>query len=495
MTVSDVDRADSSAAPRPARVAQPVTAAGAGRAPGAGRLRANAVEAAAWLCLGVAALAVSSIAPGDGTVYGTVGLSAAAVLFGLRVFWRHGGNTITATGIYNFSFALFVGFGGLYQVAYPSPGATVAELGLGVGWCYLLQVTTWLFFWSDGESRDQARIPHTNPVATRWAVWFGVALLAMAVAVPRNDLGSDMLSVLDAVGFSGTVLVGVGLLLGPGGRHWFLCGIAILVAFGVYVIYLFDGFGRIVLASLGFALLIILARRAGGRLVKAAVLIGAAPTLFVLAKMRVRVVEQLRPGADENGLESIVGPVHQFARLLTYDDAGYFAYGWGHTFWSSLVALVPRRFWPEKPVGFGSQIVSVLTPDLVGTGHSDAALFFGEWLFNFGVAGLFLMVPMAGLLLRGLDRMLAWATRMPIVGRRDAVRYAGVVVAAAGVIDVVWIGTFSYMARTGSRLLVLLLVLAVLIACTGGLKRRPRAAGNIAGDARPQQSPGGSMGN
>jgi hypothetical protein len=197
-------------------------------------------------------------------------------------------------------------------------------------------------------------------------------------------------------------------------------------------------------------------------LAKSTVLIGAAPVLLALAKLRD--AGGPRPGTTVhgNGLESVVSPLQSFASLLDHNNLGMLPYGWGHTFWAALVALVPSSVWSGKPVGFGAELVPILNPELVGTGQSDAALFAGEWLFNFGLPGLLLMVPAAGLAIRGLDHVLARSMSLPIDSRRAVVRYSAAVVAAAGLIDLMWVGSFTYVARTGSRLLILAAVFVIL---------------------------------
>jgi hypothetical protein len=214
---------------------------------------------------------------------------------------------------------------------------------------------------------------------------------------------------------------------------------------------------------------------------------------LILAKVRVHAVKQLYPGVQENGMESVVNPLRSFATLLDYNDAGWLSHSWGHTFWSALVALVPRRIWPEKPVGFGAELVPVLTPQMVGTGHSEAALFFAEWLFNFGLPGLLLMVPAAGLFVWGLDRMLAHTMRFALDSRRAIVRYAIAVVAAAGVIDLAWVGTFTYMSRSGSRLFILVVILAALAATATGYRKRPGTRRPPVGEPRSSTGPPGDV--
>jgi hypothetical protein len=418
--------------------------------------------AVVWLGLGVAALTPAAAALDLESTRSTAALATLAMLFGLWVFWCHGGRRITAVGIYNFSFALFVGFAGMYQVAVLPLGTSAGPLLTAVAWCYFLQVVTWQLFWTREPTSNVAETCEASPAVARWTTTLGFSVLLGAVLVSPEDSGPELLA--NAAGFVGTLLVGVGLLRGPRRRRWMCGAIVTSAALAVYVHFLFHGFGRIVLGSLGFGLLIALARHTPGRLSKAAVLLGAAPVLVVLAKARVDIVERVRPDVRtyENGLESVVSPLQSFASLLNYHHAGLLPNNWGHTFWAALVALVPRAIWPDKPIGFGAELVPFLNPALVGTGHSDAALFFGEWLYNFGLAGLVVMVPAVGLTVRGLDQLLVRAENRPLDTMGAVLQYAAALVTASGVIDLLWVGTFTYTARGGSRLLILAGLLVLL---------------------------------
>jgi hypothetical protein len=321
-------------------------------------------------------------------------------------------------------------------------------------------------------------IPDADPSVTRWSASVGFALLLGAVSI--SLLVGDAALLVTAMGFVGTILIALGLLRGPHPGRWPLHLATIALAFGAYAHYLFDGYGRIILGSLGFGLVVVLAQRTRGRLVKLAVLLCAAPVLLILAKLRVQTVEGLHLGLpiQENGLESVVSPLNSLVILMNLNEAGLLPQVWGHTFWSALVALVPRGLWPDKPIGLGAELVPILSPHMVGTGHSEAALFFGEWLFNFGLPGLLLIVPVAGLVVRGIDRLLARVMSSSLNTRGSAVRYTAGIVAAVGLIDLNWVGTFSYAARTGSRMLVLA-ALVVLLA----LSTEPASSASAGKDA------------
>ncbi|MFF5177984.1 hypothetical protein ACFY2Q_08160 [Micromonospora sp. NPDC000316] len=418
-----------------------------------------------WLGLGAACLVFDPVASSGWGHDGTLLLGVLATLFGGWVFWCHGGSRITAVGVYNLAFAVFVGFGGLYYALKMSTNDPGVPLLTVAAVCYFGQVTTWLFFWSaEPPSRPLPDAARADAKTAWWAVKYGCVLLVLALAMsallPQPGL------MVDATGFVGVLLLGAGLLRGPMGRWTVVCGAIVAVAFALYFIYLFDGFGRIVIGTLALALLIVLAHRDRQRLTKAVLVLGAAPVLLFLAGLRA--AEPGSPGftADPDGFKSAVIPLYSFAQLLRLDTEGLLPHGGGVTFLNSSVALVPREFWADKPVGFGTELVPFLSPELVGTGHSSAALWQGEWLYNFGLLGLALMIPVTGLAVRGIDRLLAWASGRPLTTPRAMGAYVAAVLAVVGLFDLVWVGSFTYMARTGGRLA----VLAVLVLAVGWLR-------------------------
>jgi hypothetical protein len=402
----------------------------------------------AWLAAGVGPLVLTSAISHDGQYFSIVALSALSLVFGLWVFWRDGGRWMTAVGIYNFAFALFVGFAGLYQVSGAAANGSLGPLLHALTFCYFSHVCTWLLCWRRRSPPPRLADTPVDPAVTRWSVVMGLSLLLGAVAA-ATALPAPLPLFVEPAGFVGVLLLGAGLLRGSFRRKWLVWGVILTAAFTLYFDYLFNEFGRIKLGALGFGLFVILAHGGRGRWAKSLVVLGSAPALIFLASIRAN------PVADQSGLGSMMSPLRDFGALLSLNDAGLLPKGLGHTFFASLVALVPRSMWADKPVGFGSELVPLLSPQLVGTGHSSAALFFGEWVFNFGLPGLVVMVPIVGLAIRGIDALLVRQVARPIADRRALLRYLTATVVVVGMIDLMWVGTFTYMARTGPRLLVL----------------------------------------
>ncbi|MEU2611990.1 hypothetical protein ABZ570_10455 [Micromonospora sp. NPDC007271] len=433
-----------------------------------GVLRALPV-AMAWYVVGLIGLV---LAPGtDGTRDNRNWLLSLACLgFGLYVFWSHGGPRITAVGIYSFAFALFVGFSAVYQLVLPDPTA-LDFLHPALVCAYFGQVTTWLLFWTtapagrDGPKRtpwgDRRILRTTTAIGTALTL---ISLAKLAVEQPAQvePDASRISFILDAAGFCGALLLAVGLLDRERHRPRPLAYLTPLAAFGVQIA-LSTGMGRLSLGALGFALLVVMSRHARGRLLKLSVLLVSPAALWFLASMRRREADEV-VSVSQNGLESVVSPLQGFATLLHMSQLSDIPLAWGRTFVAAVVGLVPRAVWPHKPDGFGSEVVTVLHPGLVGTGHSDAALFQGEWIYNFGTVGLLLMVPCAGLIVRGVDRLIVWMSERRIDGVRALAGYGLAIIVAVGMPDLMWVGTFTWVVRGGMRAIVLgTAVLAILV--------------------------------
>ncbi|WP_344136161.1 hypothetical protein [Luedemannella flava] len=409
----------------------------------------------AWFAAGAAVLAADALSGIEATTYAAAAIAVLSIALGVTIFLRHGGEQITVAGIYSLAFAVFGGFAGIYLVLNPSAQVTPGYLLAAGSIAYAGQVLMWAIFWtgSGGAVARRAVFADRPSVST---VIVGVALIAGAVFVFGGIPGLGIVSA--ACGFVGVVLVAVGTQCAGPGRRMLWC-VPSIAAFAVYYTHLFGGWGRIVVVSLAIAVVMVLCHRPVGRFVKPAMLVSVGPGLVALSQ-----IHGSGFGSElsrERGIGSVVSPLESFAVLLAQHFDGLLPVAFGRTFLAAAVALVPRAFWPDKPVGFGAELVPYISPDLTGTAQSDAALFQGEWLFNFGLPGLLLMVPVTGVLVRWLDDLLARATARPLGTLQANLLYAAVLIAGTGVIDLVWVGTFSYAARAGARLAVLAAVLAV----------------------------------
>lgn len=450
--------------------------------------RSASVEPAVWLSLGLLVVFVDGLAASGDKWISITGVSTLSILLGLRSFIAHGGNRITAAGVLGFSFACFVGFPGL-NLLFSEPVVSVSMVWLehALVVCYFSQVGIWSFFSARHFLDSYTRSPDASASVLRLLLLIGLTLLSLAalgttLGVEVAD-GSGMISQL---GFIGVLFVGIWSLRAPQGIAFprlLLLGIAFIV----YMEYVFSGYGRIIVAALAFCLLISLSHQVDTVWLKLSVILATAPAVLFLMQFRLKAVAELHPGVDtnESGLESMLSPLPSFAKLLQVASSGVMEEGLGRTFLVALVVLIPRSVWPSKPAGFGTELAYYISPDAYNTGHSDAALIAGEFFFNFGYLGIVLMIPAVGLLVVWFDRMLYRAASQPIDNIYGGLKYASLLVSCCGLIDLVWVGLFSYTARAWVRLLIIVLV-AGLIAIIGVRNRVGSASAVSIGRARQE---------
>ena len=280
---------------------------------------------------------------------------------------------------------------------------------------------------------------------------------------------------VDATAFASAALLAASLLLhhGSGLGVWRLALAA--GAFLMYAFFVFSGFGRLTLGALGLAIGIVSTKWFRGRVIKAAILVLSAPTLVILSVTRVAFTASLNP--DQGAIGVRIRDQSTHGVRATPGDARPAPAGVRIDVLGSRGC--PGASWDlaEQTPGFGAVLVPILDPRLVGTGHSEAALAHGEWLYNFGLIGLVLMIPVLSVIVRAIDAWLEAVNSRPILDHRRLLAFVGASIAAAGLVDLVWVGTFTWVARSGSRLLVIG-ALAILSSLTASARApSPRVHG------------------
>ena len=96
-----------------------------------------------------------------------------------------------------------------------------------------------------------------------------------------------------------------------------------------------------------------------------------------------------------------------------------------------------RVLWPDKPVGFGSEVVQYVSPDLLDVGHSEAAVVYVEAIYNVGVWGVVLVVLGLGLFVRVIDVLTGRLLRHGSWPVRRILWLTASVIATAGIADLV----------------------------------------------------------
>ncbi|MDP9143610.1 MAG: hypothetical protein M3N43_02765 [Actinomycetota bacterium] len=432
-----------------------------------------------WLVGGISASLVGTGGSVSAVEQAMLLFSLLSLAFGIWLFLAHGERRITAAGVWGFAFALFVGFAGLYTlfVSQRIPPGLLAALTVA----YFGQVFMYGLFWRERPRLSAAMRWPADPGVARWGIIVGSLLLLGSSLMAGGE--QETATLVDAAAFTSVVVLTASLLLHGGNVLGVWRLVLIASAFFAYSSFVFSGFGRLTLGALGLSLAILACKWFRGRKVKVAILLVTGPTLLILAQARVAFTAGLNPDQGSiTGLESLASPLTSIARLLS--KHAQLPRAWGSTFWASAVAFVPRGLWPAKPAGFGAELVPILSPELVGTGHSEAALSHGEWLYNFGLIGLVLMILVLGWIVRWIDRWLETVNSYPLGDRRRLLSFVAATIAAAGMADLVWAGTFTWVARSGSRLLIvglLFLVSGIGLVTRSRSSRAPAPASDTRG--------------
>lgn len=382
-------------------------------------------------------------------ILGLIGMSHA-----VASYWSDGGRRISAPGVYMIGSGLFVYFPALYLWFDDPMIHGAVDYVAAVNLAYWTQIALYFMFWHPRPLRNVEVQQTSEPRVTTWGMLAGAVLLitgVLLVDTPLAPYGFD-----DGAAFAGLALFAVASFRRARVITLFTY-VLIALGFVIYMQFVFAGFGRLQVGALGIALAAAAAHRWPGRLVKLALLLSFPPVMAYLAASRVKFTGSMNPdqSASVTGLESALAPFVRFAELLALNAAGLIEHSWFHTFFASAVALVPRAVWPTKPIGFGAELGNFFRPDLVGRGHSEAALFHGEWLYAFGLVALVALVPILGVSVRWLDDTVQGRTVTRSLTRGDVLRITALLVMAASLTDLIWGGSFTYVSRVGPRLLCL----------------------------------------
>ena len=380
-------------------------------------------------------------------------------------FVRQGGAVVTPSAVACYGILVFGGFPAIYAgLGLGERASEVSTLALlaAVSLCFALLLTI-LMVCPRRRHLSYRQLEPEDAASSRR--WYGTAAVLFGAGVAASVLGVHFIA--DALGFLAIVAAGLAAF-GPGrpsltwrsavGPGIFVLGYAALI---------FDGFGRLNLGVLAMAVVMLASLHYRTLKVKIGLLLITAPAIAYLAAQRLSHLQEVRGAAagGGEGLGSVVGPLVSSALIVDARLSGEIPASMGSTLWSALVVWVPRSVWPDKPVGFGAEMVSVTQPHLArARGFSDAALITGEAVWNFGLAFAFVLLAAVALALRGLDGWLERNDGRP-VGLESKVNAALIVSLSASMLNLVWGGFFTQTSRV-LFVVVLLLVFKVMVSAT-----------------------------
>lgn len=363
-----------------------------------------------------------------------------------------GRRRITPAGLYFLSTGVFVGIalvmlagrGSNTSIAVLAPlglalhGAALVSLPLYEHWRGEVTALTSHKRWRPVYAGDRGKAMAASLALCFWGLAF----------FPVTALGA----LPQACAYAGLCLAGaVGLTQPVSTPHSHLSWLPAAAGFVAYVARAFTGNGRLIVVGLGLALVVCYNSRSPKGFHKASILLLLGPALALAAVTQIRDPKFDNQRDVGRGIDSLY-VIDTFAEIVDRDQTEgveRMHRQYGATFAKSAVIWVPRSMWPNKPLGFGAEIAEVLHPQYRAAGHSDAALFEGEFYVNFGWLGIAFYPFAIGYV---LARMTRWHDRfvsLQSISPPQLLRFGALLSASVSLAELRWGGTFSWAARGG----------------------------------------------
>lgn len=391
-------------------------------------------------------------------------------IFGVRVFLSHGVHRISVLGLFNLSTALFVGVAGVYTALDAAHGLNNFYLATAVVAGLAVQIATTALAWGRNTGEDiTLSLPPEHVV--QWARRWGMFLLVLLI-IARLFPGTDGIrAYLESGAFVSIVVLSIGILWRKKIRIYSWSAVVLLACLVIYAELFHSGQGRLRVVALACTIGVLVSIRFQKNIVKIAVVCMVPLVLIWLSYDRLALQESIHAGASEGrtGLESMMSPIIVFAQLLEAQQDHGFPLSYGFNLLSFPALLLPGD---GEPWALGYELVQITSPERYGSGYSVVASSTGEAVFNFGLFGLVLAVPVVALIVRLLDRQLARTISKSNITAFVLVSIAFWAICAGSFADFTWSGQHTYLARIATRF-PFVLVFAV-IACFHMERAKPR---------------------
>lgn len=376
---------------------------------------------------------------------------------------------LTPSGIFFLSSGVFIGLAAYYLLAAGTvndweslnTGANIAFLStLGISVFATVFRAGWKVSWP--ESGELPRVGPGN--APEFFLPKAFLLIALS-QIPFLKAG--FLAVTTGAGLAGVMMA----VLYTSNRRlrirWAGDFVIVLVAAAAPLLWMrfeFTGSGRLTLAGLGIASLMVWNFSRPRPLHKIVVFLAIPGFLLFAGSDRLGSNERVSGEAviaSGDGLESMYSPLDTFVELTRKTDqteGESTGPQWGKTFYAASVIPVPRSIWPNKPIGLGADLTRMLRGrmlrlKMIAPEHSMAALAQGEWYVNFRWPGVVAMTLPLGWFLARLDRWHANLTRTQLRAPSNWWSLAMLACVCNSLGDLMWVGSFTFMARGGMAVL------------------------------------------
>lgn len=431
------------------------------------------IEVLVWLvatCVPVALLVTATRS--DAALDASIAAGTTSILFGARVFIGHGHARVTATGMFNLCLALVMGYS-VITVARDLPHTVNAPyFALAAILSLFAQLGVTACAW--GRNQPINSVPKLALAKNaHWLAWVGaVGLVGASIAV--LVLGGSFGGYTEAAAFSSITILALGLLWRDGARLLSWSTGVLVGSLALYAEWFHSGSGRLRIVALAGVLAIIYTTRFSRQWIKYFILVLVPAALTWLALDRLEHQEALNVGASEgnSGLESMQAASRTFSQLLEAQHAEGYPLSLGYSLLSFPAIFIPDFIWASKPEAVGYELVSIYKPEAYNTGYSTHASFAGDAVFNFGIWGIFLVIPAVAFLLRFLDRRLEATSSLGEAGVLSVLAYAIWAILAGSLADFAWSGQHIYFARNSMRMVLLFAVVLLAWLHTVASRRR-----------------------
>lgn len=384
--------------------------------------------------------------------------------FAVFYFVRSGKSLLLFSDSFVCASAVFIGVPGLITcLLWPTwvneDYAVVSTLGFG--FVLAVSFSSYLFRNILIQVKPSSKKRHFSPSSFRfyrtltWLVIIVTILVTIASfrggnlgPVPRNlAFLSVILSFMQLV-FSGPFLKSF-----P--NRWLIPLTTVLVVVG-YFKYFFDGGGRLVVATLLYALAFVAGTWYPKLPIKKIILAGLMPAILFFAYIRGNTGEFEDVLVAADGLESVFGPYQICASVVNHINIGVMDFQYLEPIKSTLFFWVPRFLWAQKPFGFGFELTRHFHPELVFQDHSMAATYLGEIYASAGWLAVSFCFPLIVFGITWLDILMCRRMEQKVLDASFFLRTVVFAILTAGVFDYVWVGSFTFFSRNILRLVLLL---------------------------------------
>jgi hypothetical protein len=288
----------------------------------------------------------------------------------------------------------------------------------------------------------------------RQLTWLAIILSVLTATASAR--GAGLGPVPGNLGFLAVILAFVQLVCSGPRRNIFphnlLIPLTALVSLAGYLRLYFDGGGRLIVATLFYALAAILGMWKPRWAVKKIIILSLIPAILFFGYIRGNTGDFKDVLVAADGLESLYGPYQICTDVVEHIDLGIMDFQKFEPLTSTLFFWVPRSLWPQKPFGFGFELTRHFRPQLVHIEHSMAATYLGEFYASAGIlavaVGFFWLVSC----LTWLDLKMGRLAGSDAVSLSFVLRMIVMAILTAGIFDYVWVGSFTFFSRNILRL-------------------------------------------